>query len=36
MHICGEEIMALAAALPFIGAAAAWARVRWRRWRVGR
>jgi len=33
MHICGDEIMALAMALPFLGAAVAWVRARVRRWR---
>ena len=30
MHICPDEIMALAAVMPFLGAALAWCRARFR------
>lgn len=36
MHICGDEIMAIALALPFLGVAVAWVRSKASRFRFWR
>ena len=33
MHLCHEEVLAMCAALPWLGFALTWARVRFRRWK---
>ena len=33
MHWCADETLALLAALPFVGFAFSWVRMKWRAWR---